>query len=56
MPEHAGDRIRAGLPMPGLLLVGRRWHAQLRELIDDLLLVAEDDEKEWVHRIEYLPL
>ncbi len=56
MPRYAADRIRAGQPMPGLLLVLRRWRSQLRELIEDLILIDEEDQEEWENRIEYLPL
>ena len=56
MPDHAARRMQEGLPVAGLLLVGRRWRSQLRDLIDDLLLIAEDDASDWSNRIEYLPL
>ena len=56
MSDFAGERIVAGHPMPGLLLVPENYLPLLRELIDDLLLVSEDDPKDWEHRIEYLPI
>lgn len=56
MPRCASDRIRRGLPMPGLLILGRRWGTHLREIINDLVLLSDDSPEEWEHRIEYLPL
>lgn len=56
MPDHAAHRIQESLPVAGLLVVGRCWRSQLRELIDDLLLIADDDASDWNNRIEYLPL
>ena len=56
MPDHAGQRIREGLPMTGLLLIGRHYRSQVREIIEDLLLIADDDAEEWGNRIEYLPV
>ena len=53
--QFAEDRIRAGLPMPGVFEVGE--HLFIREAIEDLLLIAEcSQEGEWEGQIRFLPL
>ena len=55
MIHHASERIRAGLPMPGLF--GVRQSLPIGEAIDEIELVAvlsEEGEYEW--RILFLPL
>ena len=36
--------------------VGRRWRSQLRELIEDIVLISEDEESAWENMVVYLPL
>ncbi len=53
--QFAEDRIRAGLPMPGVFAVGE--HVSIREAIDDLLLIAECSlDGEWEGQVRFLPL
>jgi hypothetical protein len=53
--KFAEDRVRAGLPMPGVFEVGE--HVSIREAIDDLLLIAEcSKENEWEGQVRFLPL
>jgi hypothetical protein len=56
MPDHAAERIRAGKPMGGLVVLRRDWRRRLREIIEDVVLIGGDDPKEWQNRIEYLPI
>jgi predicted nuclease of predicted toxin-antitoxin system len=55
MIGHAWDRVRAGLPMPGVFV--RRKSVPIRQAINDLILVAHcgtpEDFKDQVH---FLPL
>jgi hypothetical protein len=49
------DRLKAGLPMTGLILV--RQAAALGQVIDDLVLLAEATiAEEWEGTIAFLPL
>jgi hypothetical protein len=51
----AENRVRDGLPMPGLFEVGE--HLTIRQCIEDLLLIAECSlEGDWEGRILFLPL
>jgi hypothetical protein len=51
----AEDRLKAGMPMTGLILV--RQTAALGQVIDDLVLVAEaTTAEEWKGTILFLPL
>ncbi len=53
--HFANERIRAGLPMPGVFEVDSFAH--IGQLIEDILLLAELSlDKEWENRIGYLPL
>lgn len=55
MVGFAYERIRGGLPMPGLLAVDSG--SALRTVIDDLLLVAETAyEGEYENRVIFVPL
>ncbi len=52
---YAYDRVRAGLPMPGVFEVHRSVPIGLA--IEDLLLLAECSlENEWEGQVRYLPL
>ncbi len=53
--QYAEDRVRAGLPMPGVFEVGE--HLSIREAIEDLLLIAECSQQgEWEGQVYFLPL
>jgi predicted nuclease of predicted toxin-antitoxin system len=55
MRSCAEDRLKAGMPMTGLILV--RQTAALEQVIDDLVLVAEaTTTEEWRGTILFLPL
>ena len=55
MRPCAEDRLKAGMPMTGLILV--RQIAALGQVIDDLVLVAEaTTSEEWKGKIVFLPL
>ena len=55
MTRHAYDRVRAGLPMPGVLEVGHK--VAVSEAIEDILLFAECSlDGEWEGQVRYLPL
>jgi len=55
MRPCAEDRLKAGLPMTGLILV--RQAAALGQVIDDLVLIAEaTTAEEWNGTIVFLPL
>jgi Domain of unknown function (DUF5615) len=55
MPDHAGDRIRAGLRMFGVVVVPKRL--PLGQVIDELELIATCSVAgEWDNRIQFLPL
>jgi Domain of unknown function (DUF5615) len=55
MTRYAYERIRAGLPMPGVFELGRR--IAIGEAIEDILLLAEcSEEGEWEGQVRYLPL
>lgn len=51
----AENRVRAGLPMPGVFEVGE--HVSIRDAVEDLLLIAEcSREGEWEKQMRFLPL
>ena len=55
MTAFAYDRVRAGLPMPGVFEVVRA--VPLHQAIEDLVLIAEcSNEGEWEGQVRYLPL
>ena len=55
MTQYAYERIRAGLPMPGLFEVSRS--VPVGRAIEDILLLAECSlDGEWEGQIRYLPL
>ena len=55
MPDFAGDRLRAGKPMTGLIVI--KTTASHRAVIDDLLLIVEcTTSEDWHGKIERLPL
>jgi Domain of unknown function (DUF5615) len=55
LTRYAFERVRGGLPMPGIFQVGR--DVQIRAAIEDILLLAECSwEGEWEGQIRYLPL
>ena len=55
MVEFAYNRVAAGNPMPGVLIVDNT--APIGQIVDDLLLIdyvmTQDD---YVNRVEFLPL
>jgi Domain of unknown function (DUF5615) len=56
MPEHAYDRVRAGLPMPGVFVI-RDQTKRIGDMVDEILLVAHCSEQhEWANKVEHLPL
>lgn len=51
----AYDRVRAGLPMPGVFEVGHK--VTVGQAIDDLVLIAECSlDGEWEGQVRFLPL
>lgn len=55
MPKYAYTRVRAGLPMPGVIAV--RLGASIAEVIDDMLLILEaSDAEEFRDQVVFLPL
>lgn len=53
--HYAYERVRSGLPMPGVFEVSRK--VPIGMAIDDLLLIAECSTKhEWEGQVRYLPL
>ena len=55
MRARAEDRLRAGLPMAGLILVPQE--VQLGKVIEELVLIAETTApEEWQGKIVFLPL
>ncbi len=54
MTNHAYDRVRSGLKMPGVFEVSQR--AAYAQVIDDLLLVIDASEPdEWTNQVRYIP-
>ena len=55
MTKYAYDRVRDGLPMPGVFEVGH--HVPLAEAIEDIVLIITcGREGEWEGQVRYLPL
>jgi predicted nuclease of predicted toxin-antitoxin system len=55
MPGYAYERVRAGLPMPGVIAIRRQ--VPLKQAIDELLVViGASDEDEWQDQVTFLPL
>jgi hypothetical protein len=55
LPGYAFERVRAGLPMPGVLEVPQRM--AVGQAIEDLLLLVEcSHDGEWEGRVLHLPL
>jgi hypothetical protein len=53
--HFAYERVRQGLPMPGVFEVSRR--IQLAQVIEDIMLIAECSVPgEWEGQVRYLPL
>lgn len=53
--RYAYDRVRVGLPMPGVFEVSHQ--VSVRTAIEDILLLAEcSEEGEWEGQVRYLPL
>ena len=53
MTKYARDRVRAGLPMPGVFIARRR---PVGRMIDEILIVTLcSDPYEWKDRVEFLP-
>jgi predicted nuclease of predicted toxin-antitoxin system len=56
MPGFAYDRVRAGLPLPGVFVIRNRPE-HIGEMVDDILLVALcSSQEEWKDRVVFLPL
>jgi hypothetical protein len=52
---RAFDRIRAGMPMPGVIAIAQSM--PIGAAIDDLVLVIEcSTPEEWQNQVRYLPL
>ena len=55
MTHYAYERLRAGLPMPGLFII--RNKPPLGQMIEEIILVAAcNSQEEWKDRVEFLPL
>ena len=55
MPGHAYERVAAGLPMPGVVVVPE--HLPIGPAIEDLVTLIECSfEGEWERRVIFLPL
>lgn len=55
IPGFAGERLIAGLPMPGVILL--RSSVPIAQAIDDIAAIAgASDAEEWNNQIAYLPL
>jgi hypothetical protein len=53
--KYAYDRVRDGLPMPGVIEIGPR--VRIGQAIADILLLAEQSlDSEWEGQVLYLPL
>jgi predicted nuclease of predicted toxin-antitoxin system len=56
MVQFAIDRIRAGVPMAGLLVIPSDQSSRRKVAEDMLLIWSITTPEEWHNRIEYLPL
>jgi predicted nuclease of predicted toxin-antitoxin system len=55
MPGFAGERLTAGLPMPGIILL--RSTLSIAQALDEIAAIAgASDADEWTDQIAYLPL
>jgi predicted nuclease of predicted toxin-antitoxin system len=55
IPRFAFDRVRAGQPMPGVVVVA--MVASRGEVLDDLfVLIAASSNDEWHDRVHFVPL
>src|SRR5262249_14168260 len=55
VPKYAYERIKAGLPMPGVFVGDTNLPVQ--QAINDILLLVEcSEEHEWAGQVRYLPL
>lgn len=55
IPHYANDRVRAGLHMPGVLIV--RLSASIAAIVDELCCVAAcSEESEWDSQVRFLTL
>jgi hypothetical protein len=55
IPRFAYDRVRAGLPVPGVVVVALT--ADLGDALDDLLvLIGASRDEEWRDRVQFVPL
>ena len=55
IPGFAGERLTAGLPMPGVILL--RSSPSIAQAIDEIAVMAvASDAEEWNDQIAYLPL
>ncbi|HXG21731.1 MAG TPA: DUF5615 family PIN-like protein [Methylomirabilota bacterium] len=55
MPAYAYERVRNGLPMPGVFVVPQ--NEAIGRIIEDLILLAEcSKDDEWEGQVQYLPL
>ena len=55
VPAFANDRVRAGQPMPGILVVKNRM--PVGKAIEEILLIAlASVPAEWADRVEFIPL
>lgn len=56
MTGYANERVRAGLPMPGVFEV-RKQRMSTGQAINELLtLIGASDAAEWENKVTYLPL
>ncbi len=54
MPDHVAERLDAGLHIPGIFIVSRRF--SVGRCIEDLQLIAQcSEQNEWQDTIIYLP-
>lgn len=55
IPKHAYERVRSGLPMPGVVLVSDAL--SMGEAVEDLLILIEANrEDEWEGQIKFVPI
>ena len=55
IPRYAHQRVRAGLPMPGVIEVSQSL--PINQAIEEILLISECiREGEWEGQVHYLPL
>ena len=56
MPDFAYDRVRAGLPMPGALVI-RDHPDRIGDMVETIVIAVHcSDQHEWVDRVEHLPV